>query len=244
MLQTATLSVQETLSSESRLKPLSSFSGSLAQRVYESLKQAILTLSFRPGEILRKPQICAALGVSRSPVAEAVARLQGEHLVRVVPQSGTFVARLSMSEVREGAFLRQALEVAAIERVAEVITDAQLTLLRRNLRVQAAHIADHDFAGFYQSDADLHELILSFTGFTRLSRLAESSWVHVNRARRLILPTPGRLEQTLAEHHKIVAALEAHDALAAREAARHHLGQLLIMLEPLAAAQPDLFDAD
>lgn len=225
-----------------RLQPLETFTGSLAQRVHAALREAILTLAYAPGEILRKPEICEALGVSRSPVAEAVARLQAEHLVRVVPQAGTFVARLSMQEVREGAFLRQALELAAVERVAETITEAQLVELRRNLRIQAAHVADHDFAGFHATDAMMHELILSFTGFRRLSALADSAWVHVNRARRLLLPSPGRVEKALEEHHAIVAALENRDASAARAAIQLHLSQLITMLEPVAAAQPDLFD--
>lgn len=231
-------------SSDLRLKPLSAYAGSLAQRVYGALREAILTLAFSPGEILRKPEICAALGVSRSPVAEAVARLATEHLVRVVPQAGTFVARLSMGELREGAFLRQALEMAAVERVAETITAEQVIELRRNLRIQAAHVADHDFAGFHQSDAAMHDLVLSYTGFSRLSALADSAWLHVSRARRLLLPSPGRVELALAEHHQIVAALEAHDIAAARLATQHHLSQLMALLEPLAAAQPDLFDKD
>lgn len=244
MITTTTPHRQEVALAEPPLTPLSAFSGSLAQRVYLSLKEAILTLSYGPGDILRKPEICAALGVSRSPVAEAVARLQAEHLVTVMPQAGTFVARLSMQEVREGAFLREALELAAVELVARTITEDQLVLLRRNLRVQAAHVADHDFAGFYQQDAAMHALILSFTGFRRLSSLAESAWVHVNRARRLVLPTPGRVEETLEEHHAILAALEAHDPAAARTATRLHLGQLIAILEPIAATRRDLFDPE
>ena len=227
-----------------RLQPLDVLAGSLAQRVHASLREAILTLAYAPGEILRKSEICAALGVSRSPVAEAVARLQGEHLVRVVPQAGTFVARLSMQEVREGAFLRQALELAAVERVAGIVTEDQLVDLRRNLRIQAAHVAEHDFAGFMATDAMMHDLILSFTGFRRLSALAQSAWVHVNRARRLLLPSPGRIEHALEEHHAIVAALERRDANAARAATTLHLSQLITLLEPIAAAQPDLFDKD
>ena len=117
----------------------------------------ILSLAYRPGEILRKPEICDALGVSRSPVADAVARLQAEGLVDVVPQAGTFVARFSMQEIREGAFLREAIEVAAIERVAAIITDEQVHLLRRNLTVQAALLGDGDIPGFYAMDAALHE---------------------------------------------------------------------------------------
>lgn len=225
-----------------RLTPLSGFSGSLGQRVYQTLRQAILSLAYRPGEILRKPDICEALGVSRSPVADAVARLQVEGLVDVIPQAGTFVARFSMQEIREGAFLREAIEVAAIARVAPRITDEQLQRLRRNLTVQAALVADGDIPGFYALDAEMHELLLSFTGFARLAQVAETAWLHVNRARQLILPVPGRVAATLAEHRAIMAALERRDPVAAREAIRSHLSQLITYLEPLERDRPDLFN--
>ena len=226
------------------LRPLDAFAGSLAQRVYASLREAILSMSFRPGDILRKPEICAQLGVSRSPVSEAVTRLAVEHLVRIVPQTGTYVARFSLAEIREGAFLREALELAAVEKVALTITDDELTQLHHNLRLQQALLDDDDFDGFYQTDAAMHELILSFTGYRRVAALAETSWVHVNRARQLILPAPGRVQSTYAEHQAILAAIEARDPVAARAATRLHLGQLIGFLEPLALARPDLFEPD
>lgn len=226
------------------LRPLSAFAGSLAQRVHASLREAILSMSLRPGDILRKPEICEALGVSRSPVGEAVARLAVEQLVKVVPQAGTYVARFALDEIREGAFLREALELAAVEQVASRVSEAQLVVLRRNLRLQTGLVEDRDVTGFYQADAEMHELILSFTGFRRLAGLADSAWVHVNRARQLILPQPGRVEATLAEHRGIVAAIEARDPVAAREAVRLHLGKLIGILEPLAQNRPDLFDPE
>jgi GntR family transcriptional regulator, rspAB operon transcriptional repressor len=241
MLQPAAPAKQEQMTAL-RLRPLSGFTGSLGQRVYQTLRQAILSLEYRPGEILRKPEICEALGVSRSPVADAVARLQAEGLVDVVPQAGTFVARFSMQEIREGAFLREAIELAAIERVAEIITEDQLTLLRRNLTVQAALVTDGDIPGFYAMDAAMHELLLSFTGFPRLAQVSETAWAHVNRARQLILPVPGRIQATLAEHHSILAAIEARDPVAARAAVRSHLRQLITYLEPLERDRPDLFN--
>jgi DNA-binding GntR family transcriptional regulator len=246
MLQPAALAKQEPTAPDTdahrRLRPLSEFSGSLGQRVYQTLRQAILSLDYRPGEILRKPEVCEVLGVSRSPVADAVARLQAEGLVDVVPQAGTFVARFSMQEIREGAFLREAIEVAAIERVAVIITDDQLQLLRRNLTVQAALVADADIPGFYAMDAAMHELLLSFTGFPRLAQVAETAWLHVNRARQLILPVPGRVPATLAEHQAILAALETRDPAAARLAVQRHLRQLITYLEPLERDRPDLFN--
>lgn len=170
-----------------------------------------------------------------------MARLAAEGLVDVVPQAGTFVARFSMEEIREGAFLREAIELHAVDRVARRISDDQLQRLRRNLTVQAALLADDDIPGFYQADAAMHELLLSFTGFRKLAQVSETAWLHVNRARQMILPVPGRIARTLEEHRAILAALEARDPQAAVEAVRSHLGQLIRHLEPLERDRPELF---
>jgi DNA-binding GntR family transcriptional regulator len=233
------------LQPQPRLGPdlcLDGLDGSLGQRVYLVLKRAILTLAYAPGEMLRKPDICAALGVSRSPVSDALARLATEGLVDIQPQAGTFVARFSMAEIREGAFLREAIETAAVEQVAATVTAADLAALRDNLDRQAQAAAG-DPAGFYTLDGEMHRLILSFTGFPRLAAVTETAWLHVDRARRLILPIPGRIAATLDEHRAILAALQARDPAAARAAMRAHLRQLLTYLEPLERDRPELFSA-
>lgn len=224
-----------------QLTPLSSYEGTLSSRVYLSLKDAILSLAYQPGQILRKGDICDQLGISRSPVSEAVTRLAADGLVNVVPQAGTFVARFSMEEIREGAFLREALELAAVEQVASTITKSQVTLLRRNLRVQQAFVEDLDVQGFYKLDTEMHNLILGFTNYRRLAAMAETSWLQVNRARQLILPNPNRVSDTLEEHRAIVDALEARDPEGARQATKFHLSQLLRHLEAVERDRPDLF---
>ncbi|MBW7922435.1 MAG: GntR family transcriptional regulator [Rubellimicrobium sp.] len=224
-----------------RLPPLAGFDGTLARRCTESLRTAILDLRCRPGMWLGKRDICAQLGVSRSPVSEALARLAAEGLVEIRPQSGSYVARLSMEKVREGAFLREALELHAAERVAPVADAALLAALADNLAEQEAAQAAGDHPRFYVADAAFHELVLDATGFPRLARFSRTAWVHVDRARRLLLPEPGRLAATIAEHRAIHAALAARDPVAAREATRLHLGRLLAQLEPLAQERPDLF---
>jgi len=224
------------------LTPLSSYNGTLSSRVYHSLKDAILSLAYEPGQIMRKQDICEQLDISRSPVSEAVTRLAAEGLVDVVPQAGTFVARFSMAEIREGAFLREALEIAAVERVAKTINDDQVKLLQRNLRVQQAFVDDLDVQGFYQLDSEMHNLILGFTNYRRLAMMAQTSWLQVNRARQLILPNQDRVAETLAEHKAIVSALQARDPTAARQATKKHLGQLLFHLEAIELDRPELFD--
>jgi DNA-binding GntR family transcriptional regulator len=222
-------------------RPLSDFQGTLSQRAYQSLREAVLGFVFRPGEPLRKGELCDLLGVSRSPVSEALARLASEGLVDVIPQAGTFVSLLSMADIREGAFLRQAIELAAVEFLAPMIGPPQVLALRRSLRVQEVLVGDGDVTGFYEQDRQMHDLILSFTGFRKLAQVAESAWANVDRARRLTLPVAGRIEATLSEHAAIVDALAANDPGAAREAMRHHLGQLTTYLAPLESEYPELF---
>lgn len=223
------------------LTGLDRFTGSLSQRVYATLRRAIMTLTYQPGQLLRKSDICAALGVSRSPVSEALARLAAEGLVDVVPQAGSYVARFSMREIREGAFLREALEVAAVALVARTITDDELEALNNNVAKQATCHVGGDFGGFYEADSQFHEAILTFTGHRRLPHLSRTAWVHVDRARQLLLPRPGRIAETIAEHRDIVAALTAHNPADARIATETHLRQLPTLLEPVLAEHPELF---
>ncbi len=216
--------------------------GSLAQRVYLSIKDAILALDFPPGANLRKAPICERLSVSRAPVTEAIARLAAEGLVDVVPQSGTHVSYFSMAEIREGAFLREALELAAVAKVTRDLTEEQRKKLSRNMRLQELLIEDDDIAGFYQADEDFHNLLMEFTGFQRLSNVAQTVSLQVRRARLLLLPTEGRIAETLEEHRAIFDAICAGDEVAAQAQMRHHLGQLMPRIETLHKTKPDLFN--
>ncbi|WP_246660611.1 GntR family transcriptional regulator [Nitratireductor sp. XY-223] len=229
-------------SDQMKTRSIEDFSGSLANRVHLFLKDAIMSLDYAPGDILRKNDIAAELGVSRSPVSEAFAKLASEGLVEIIPQSGTYVSRFSMDEIREGTFIRAALELAAVEKITAERTDEQLTLLNRNLRMQEILLQDGDIPGFYRADEEMHALILSFTGYRRLAKLAESTWLLVNRARQLILPTPGRVQETLKEHTAIVQAIRDGDPATARITTADHLGQLIKRLEPLERDRPELFD--
>lgn len=223
------------------LVPLDRFEGTLARRVYLSLRKAIVALDFAPGERLRMAEICKVLGVSRSPASEAIGWLAAERLVDVLPQSGTFVSRLYMTEIRQGTFIREALELAAIEQVAHRVSDDQVRLLKHNMRLQQVMLEDKNQAGFYELDKEMHELILSFTGYPRLHEIAGSVRSQVDRVRHLVLPPPGHVEDAFREHQAIVDALEMRDPALARQALRHHLNQLLTRLDRVAKEQPDLF---
>ncbi len=215
--------------------------GPLGQRVYSVLRTNILEMTLKPGATLRKGALCDQLGVSRSPVAEALGRLSSEGLVDIIPQSATRVSQFSMAELLEENFLREAVEVAAVARVAADRTDEQLTQLSRNLRFQALLVEDEDFQGFFEADLKFHELILSFTGFPKVNVVAEEMTLQLRRARKLMLPEPGRPAQAVAEHQDILEAIEAKDMAAARGAMTRHLRQLTKRIVPLEREHPDYF---
>ena len=228
---------------EKTLKEISALEGSMARRVHQVLKTAILSLDYPPGFMLRKADICEELQVSRSPVSEAIARLASEGLVNIVPQSGSRVAYFSMAEIREGVFLREALELAGIGRVALDRTSEQLARLNRNLRLQELLLKDRDLTGFYETDEEFHAMLMQFTGHARLRAVARMVSLQVSRARMLLLPTEGRAAGTLNEHHAIADAIRQKDRDLAESAMRNHLGQLLPRIEPLERQCPDLFRA-
>src|SRR5579872_6719626 len=120
--------------------------GNVTASVTDSLRHAIVTLELKPGESLDKGAICERLGVSRFPVSEALARLQAEGLVDILPQRGSMVSLVRIAEVREYMLIRKALESEAVRVLIGNHTDELIEALRRNLIYQraAADIGDRD----------------------------------------------------------------------------------------------------
>ncbi len=214
-----------------------------AIQVYDILRNAIVHLKLKPGDAVRKEEICELLSVSRTPVSEAMARLADEGLMDVFPQHGSYVAKIHISDVRQGAFLRRALEVGAVREVAHRITKDQVERLRRNIRYHRSALDAGDQNDFHHYDEEFHHLIAEFTGFPRVSRMLESSRGQLDRVRRLLLPMPGRLEDSLAEHEEIFDALAQHKPGKAARAMKNHLDKTPEKLELLMQQQPNMFDS-
>ena len=224
-----------------KLQNLNAFSGHLSDRVYASLKAAILSMDFEPGAVLRKGPICEALGVSRTPVSDAILKLEADRLVEIIPQSATRVSKLSMKEIREDVFLREALEVSAAEFAAQHRTDALIESLKDCLQTQKKHLANGDQSAFFQSDQRFHSQIVECCQIDRLKTTISFVSNHMDRARLVLLSAPGRSQDTIAEHHKILEAIESGDLVAVRVAVQSHLRQLIKRLAPLEKERPDLF---
>jgi DNA-binding GntR family transcriptional regulator len=215
---------------------------SKATLVYDDLRASIIDLALKPGTRVDKHEICQRLGVSRQPLAEAVARLADDGLLDVEPQKGTFVARIRLADVAEAAFVRRALEVATAAAIAEGMDEIALKRLDRSLAYQAAALKAKDWEVFYALDVRFHSMLFERIAMRRLAAAVDNARAPLERARRLLLPTPGRTQDTLREHRAVFEALSARDSAAAGSAMGAHLDAVLAQIKRFAARQPDLFE--
>jgi GntR family transcriptional regulator, rspAB operon transcriptional repressor len=218
--------------------------GSARAHVYVALRDAIITAALAPGRQLSENELAARLGVSRTPIREALQRLREERLVEVVPQLGTFVTRISTTAVGDAQFVREALECAAIREAAVRAGEHDVAALDVIVRHQEETEAAEDYDRFYALDEELHRAFCDLSGHAIAWSLTQRAKGHLNRIRRLSLPEPGYLQEMIAEHRAVIAAVAAHDADAAEQSLRHHLRMVLSSLPAIRAQHPDYFEEE
>lgn len=214
--------------------------GSLAGHVAAQLREAIVTLRLRPGTMLDKTEICARLGVSRSPVAEAMARLQGEGLIEILPQRGSVVSLVSVAAVEEYIFVRKALEGETVRRLALDTPDGLVEALEDNLKAQRKAVADDDRVKFHTLDLQYHEILVSALAYKRVKSMVDTARYNLDRARR-ITNSMRRIAVGIEEHVGIVDAIRAGDPEAATQRMHAHLDSMVRELYALANKRPELF---
>jgi DNA-binding GntR family transcriptional regulator len=211
-------------------------------QAYATLRAAIVRGELAPGLKLSENALAAELGVSRTPVREALARLREDRLVDVVPQLGTFVSRIDPAAVRDAQFIREALECAAVRRAAEVAGDDDVARLEENLQAQERAAGQGDLDSFYVLDDAFHRALCDLSGHAAVWAVSERAKSHLNRVRRLSLGEPDYLSAMIAEHRSVLAAIWEHDSERAEEALRHHLRMVLRELPRLREREPDFFE--
>ncbi len=195
----------------------------LRDQIYQKIRTMIVSGSMQPGETINEIAIAAALGVSRTPVREAVKRISDEGLVKVLAQTGTFVAPIRRDDLEEAYVIRRALEMDSARRAAGKLTQAAGEELEDNIAAHRLAISRGKFANAIHLDDVFHRTIAEICGFPRIWRAVDISKAQMDRGRYLAIPKPGYGEQTIQQHQAILDALQRHDEDGAAEAMRDHL---------------------
>ncbi len=157
---------------------------------------------------------------------EALLRLSDESLIKIEPNSGTFVTRIDLATVFEGHLIRRTLEREMVDLACKRMTSDAERDLDYNLHQQRHMVQMDDQRRFYELDEAFHEIITVTGASERVWRIIHSAKAQLDRVRRLAFPMPGHLETVLAEHEAIVIALKQRDPEKAVEAMEDHLGRV------------------
>ena len=177
---------------------------------YTELKDAIQYLTIMPGSVLNEAELVQQMGMSRTPIREALIRLSEEYLVNIFPQSGTYVAEINFELAYEVAYMRHLLDgdvSMALCKKAAKIRD----LLDEQLYFMKSAIKKNDVAEYIRQDNSMHGAIFKFAGHGMIWTIISNSRAHYNRVLMLDLRRPGEMEQSLKEHKALIECIESGD---------------------------------
>ncbi|MCW8085396.1 GntR family transcriptional regulator [Sabulicella glaciei] len=215
---------------------------SAAELAYEALRDAIVSLALPPGTVLDRTALAARLGVSQTPLREALIRLLGEGLVEVVPQSATRVSRISVAVAREAQLLRLAVELELVRRLAADAPPNLFGVLAGQIERMRAAVGSEE--EFHAADEAFHAALYRAAGVPGLRALVCGRSGDLDRMRRLHLPASGKALRVLADHEALLEALRLADPAAAEWVLRDHLSGTFAEVEALRDVAPDYFAAD
>jgi DNA-binding GntR family transcriptional regulator len=205
------------------------------------LRREILAGHLRPGQALSENEIAQRLGVSRTPVREAIIRLESEGLLSVRPQVGTIVAPIDVDAVADGQFLRESIECRTVATAARRVSAADATELRALLEEQARVAAQGDHPAFVPLDDRLHQKLIAMAGQPRIWRAIEDIKAQLDRVRFLSLEDPAWLAAIHRQHEDIVRHVLDGDAEGAAAAMSRHLRAVFASIETIAGTHPEYF---
>ena len=195
----------------------------LGGRIYHKIREDILNGIYQPEEELREIAIGKALGVSRTPVREALRQLELEGLVYIIPNKGAYVKGISMEDIRDIYMIRSRLEGLSARLAAEKIEQEQLEELDEVLLLADFHAKKEHYDKVFDMDGKFHEMLYEASGSKQLHHLLSDYHHYVQRVRKRSVSENVRAGKSIEEHKRILEAIRAHDPDRAEELAKEHI---------------------
>ncbi len=200
-----------------------SMSGSLRSRVFSQLQNNILNGLYEPGESLIETKLSDELGVSRTPVREALRQLELEGLVQAVPNKGVVVKGVSAQDIQDIYTIRMLIEGLAARWATEKITSQELEELMETLELEEFYTMKNDNKHLLQFDTRFHDIIFKASKSKPLMHTLSTFHHYVQNARKISMSSPVRAMEVLEEHRAILQAIIDKDAGKAERLTTEHV---------------------
>lgn len=191
--------------------------------IFETLRKAIVSGDIKPGERLMEVSLAEQMGVSRTPVREAIRRLEAEGLVTMIPRKGTHVSELSVKDIMDVLEVRTVLDKLATDLAAKRIQPFQLRSLESVHKQYIACVEKENMEGAIRKDVEFHDIIYAASGNPRLVAVASSLREHIYRFRVIYMRDNLIAENVLNEHEEILDALRNAQNKEASNLAEEHI---------------------
>lgn len=213
----------------------------LVDRVYNEIQNKILYNVWGTGHHALEQELAEELGVSRTPVREALARLQRDGLVKVVPRHGMRVLPISLTDIQEIHEILTSLEGLAVQlAAARQLTTEELELLERSTEQMNTAHEKSDIKAWAQADEDFHRSLVELSGNRILNEVVESFWSRAKRARLTMLSMRASTADSIREHTNLVNAIRSGESIKAREILEDHRKRGITNLKKLMEERRDI----
>ncbi len=209
--------------------------------VYDELKKNIMSMRLKPGQVMSTQEMATRLNVSRTPVREAFLQLQSEGLIEMIPQRETIVSRIDLKRVNQEKFIRECLELGAINKFLDQNNSESIRIMSKYIEVQKRCGSERDFVGFLEADDQFHKVLFDATKQQMAWTTIASRNGHYNRLRILFIQEEGVMESSIEQHTEIVKLLEDGEEEKIRRALIAHTQRLEVDRTGLLAEYPDFF---
>jgi DNA-binding GntR family transcriptional regulator len=203
----------------------------LVDEVTRRLREQIIRGELKPGQRIVEREIAQKIGVSRTPVREAVRRLESEGLLAITPNKGAIVTSLDLDDMKEIYLMRSVLEGLAARAAADYVTDEDLAELHEIQDAIREAVQARRYSLLNEINTSFHFRLYDISPWARLNQVIKSLWMDVKRMRATTLSWPGRAERVVEEHELILQLLKDKNAQAVEEAVRTHVMNALKTLE-------------
>jgi len=200
----------------------------LSQKVYRALKTEIAKGFLEPGTKLFEDKIATQMGVSRTPVREAIQKLAAEGLIKIAPNQTLIVTEVSLEDVKEVLQIRGVLEGLAARVVAKKITSQEIEELEKIVTQMGLYVTKKDLTSYCKVDDEFHNLILHICGDKWIIQIRDNLANFIYRFRIKSLSVIGRLEYSLGEHQEIMESLKKHNSAEADRLSQIHMENTVI----------------
>jgi DNA-binding GntR family transcriptional regulator len=215
----------------------------VAKEVFSLLYEKIIQGEWLPGQRLSENEVAQSLGISRTPVREALIRLGQVGLVSAYPQVGTVVSPIRLSEVYDNQFLRETIECRTVSIAAERCTDKAAAKLRDLIERQLKCCTPGREAGFFALDDEMHRSLIELAGRPAIWRVLRDAKAQLDRVRHLSLHDIAWIRRNIAEHQEIVRQVVERNGDGAAAAMRKHLSNVFQTIERISRENPQFFEA-